>query len=567
MKTFKYFISAISTCLLAASCSLSEISYTEVEKDKYMNNADEANNVLLGVYRNMMKNDLYAYHLSMYFTLPTDQAKVEGNSLANFRNVPSNHYTATEDEVEHTWQALYNAVYDANDFIERLSVKVKDYSDADKNRAAIYMGEARTLRALYYFELVRWYGNVALITSTKESYNHPSTFTQASPQTVYEYIEKDLLYAINVLPYASDDTYRKNNAFRISKGGALGLLTKVYATWAGYPVKDDSKWEKAAKTAKQLVESGKHGLLEDYNQLWVNTNNNIWDSKESLLEVSFYSPTITGTSANDPSGRIGKWNGVAAAEGTVQCIRVPANWQVIPTFLWKWENHKSDKRWAISFADYKYNKNGKVPILKYKEDDIEKEGTFEMAMSDEAKPEYRKAFNSSLNPAKWDIEKYTTKDNVLIDANFSNSNWYLLRYADVLLLYAEAMNEWQKGPTQEAYEAINMVRRRAFGLPIDVESSTSDLTKGMSYQDFQQAVRDERSHELAFEGHRRQDLIRWGIYADTIKETYIALGEWHEDAPNYYQAGLYTIKGKNELLPIPQRDLDLMPKFKQNQGW
>lgn len=109
------------------------------------------------------------------------------------------------------------------------------------------MGEARALRAMYYFELVRRYENIPLMTSTQMSNQSPSTFVQADPADVYKFIEDDLIYASEVLPYATDDTEREDNSFRFSKGAALGLLTKVYATWAS---KDASKWEYAAKQHK-----------------------------------------------------------------------------------------------------------------------------------------------------------------------------------------------------------------------------------------------------------------------------------------------------------------------------
>ena len=137
----------------------------------------------------------------------------------------------------------------------------------------------------------------------------------------------------------------------------------------------------------------------------------------------------------------------------------------------------------------------------------------------------------------------------------------------MLLLYAEALNEVHQGPTYEAYEAVNMVRRRGYGLDIATASATADLESGLSYKEFRQAVRNERSWELAFEGHRRQDLIRWGIYYDTVSETYQHLTTWSDTAPNYYLAGIYTQKNKHELLPIPQREMDLCTQFKQNPGW
>ena len=541
--------------IVAASCSLEENNYMEIEKSKYMNTAAEAETVLLGVYENLTKDYMYGYHLSLYFTLGTDIAKVEGSSLNSWRAMPNNSYSPTEAQVQQTWAALYNAIYDANDFIESLSVAVDNFSSTEeKNLAAIYMAEARTLRAQFYFELVRWWGNVVLMKSTEESSKHPSTFIQSSPEDVYEFIEDDLEYAIGVLPYASEDTYRSNNDFRISKGAALGLLAKVYATWAGYPVLDQTKWEKAASTAKILVESGKHGLLEDFEQLWKNTCNSVWDPTESLMEVSFYAPVSTG---NDPVGRIGKWNGTTAGDGAGDFIRIAANWKVLPTFLQNWKDSANDLRWGLSFADYKYTKNGKEPL---------KAGsTFRDAMVEGGDAAARKAYNNALTPAKWDIPKYVKEH--YADANMSTVNWYILRYSDVLLLYAEALNEWHKAPTTEAYAAVNMVRRRGFGKPVGVADSSCDLPTGLSYEAFQKAVQDERSYELCFEGHRRQDLIRWGQYYDAIQNTALQLASWHEQAPSLYLLSEHTVKGKHELLPIPQRDLDLMTGCDQNPNW
>ena len=550
---------------MPVSCSLDETSYTEMEKNSYLNDAGEAETVLLGVYENLTQDGLYSYHLSLYFTLSTDLAKVEGTSITNFRNVPNNAYTSTETEVQTTWADLYNAIYDANDFLERVSGAYDNYSESDKKLAAVYIAEARALRGLFYFELVRWFGNVALITSTEQSKQLPETFTQATPVQVYEFIEKDLKYAVDNLPYAKDDATRSSNSYRFSKGGALGLLTKVYATWAGYPVKDESKWQAAAETAKVLVESGKHSLLTNYEQLWKNTCNNVWDPSESLIEVSFYSPSITGQNDSDASGRIGKWNGVSTGEGTISSGRSAGNWKVVPTFALNWENHQNDKRFALSIADYKYVKaTGKTALATATIGGVKTDLTLEMAL---ANPDYRKGFNGTLSPAKWDIAKYVTEANVLTDANLSNVNWYILRYSDVLLLYAEALNEWKGGPTTEAYEAVNMVRRRGFGLPVNSASTLSDLPEGLSYEAFRTAVRKERTYELAFEGHRRQDLVRWGIYYDTIQNTYASQTDWNEDAQNYYLCAGYTIKGKNELLPIPQREMDMMKQFKQNPLW
>lgn len=563
MKNFKYYLCTLACAITVSSCSLDETSYTEIEKGNYMNNATEAENVLLGVYRNMVQDGIYGFHLSLYFTIPSDIAKVTGNSTDGLRLIPSNAYTSSQTEIATTWANLYSAIYSANDFIEALQQKIGTYDETNYKKAAVYMAEARCLRALYYFEVVRWFGHVALITNTEQSRQHPSTFTQADPADVYKFIEADLQYAIDNLPYAIDDNIRSDNSFRLSKGAALGLLTKVYATWAGYPVHDTSKWEDAAKTAKILVESGKHHLLDDYEQLWKNTCNGVWDEEESLIEVSFYAPTVTGVSANDPCGRIGKWNGVQASG--IRGVRNAGNWRVIPTFLRDWKDRESDKRWGLSFADYKYGKatntgEDGVKIV------INSSGNIEDAIKDDAKDALKKSYVDNVCPRKWDTEDYVNSANYLIDANLSNINWYILRYADVLLLYAEALNEWKQGPTDDAYRAINMVRRRGFGLPVDTDNSKSDLS-GMSYEEFQKAVRNERAYELAFEGHRRQDLVRWGIYYESIKQTAQDLVNWYSGGDGYYVCVDYTKKNKNELLPIPQQEMDLCTQFNQNPGW
>lgn len=112
---------------------------------------------------------------------------------------------------------------------------------------------------------------------------------------------------------------------------------------------------------------------------------------------------------------------------------------------------------------------------------------------------------------------------------------------------------------------INKVRERAYG-------NNKYNLKNLSYEDFRKAIQDERAYELAFEGHRRMDLVRWDIYYKTVKETSNAITEWFFDdnmAKNkaYNTAGRYTVFGKHELYPIPQRDMDLCEQFVQNPKW
>lgn len=133
MKNFKYYLYTLACAITVSSCSLDETSYTEIETN-YMKNAKEAENVLLGVYRNMVKDGIYGFHLSMYFTIPSDIAKVQGNSTDGLRLIPSNAYTSSQTEIATTWANLYSAIYDANNFIETLQQRIGDYDEKIINR-------------------------------------------------------------------------------------------------------------------------------------------------------------------------------------------------------------------------------------------------------------------------------------------------------------------------------------------------------------------------------------------------------------------------------------------------
>lgn len=559
MKKIIYYILISVVCIFSfSSCTLDEEPHSEMEKKNFLNNANEAETVLLGVYRTMIADAAYGWNLSILFNLGTDISQVEGSTSENFRIIPTNAFPTSQAEIQNTWATLYNGIYNANDFLERISVKMDSYSNTDKQLATIYIAEARALRALFYFELVRHYNRIPLMTNTQMSYQDPKTFKQAEPEEVYKFIEKDLLYARDILPWAIDDTYRSSNDYRLSKGAILGLLTKVYATWAGEPVKDVSKWELAATTARILIQSGKHSLLPNYEKLWENTCNGLWDPTESLIEISFYSPTVSGNS--DPVGRIGKWNGVKTTAIAGERGSCAGNVKVIHTFVLDWRNAgDGDIRRDLSIANYKYDDNKVLWVKSASDTDLTAEN------KDKNKDQEQKN-KQNYTPAKWDIEKYAIA-NKLINNDKSNVNWYFLRYADVLLLYAEALNEWKHGPTDEAYEAVNLVRRRGYGNPNN--TSICDLPTGLDEEEFRKVIRKERAYELAFEGHRRLDLVRWGIYYETVQNTYNALNNWWttENEKFNYHVYVNTVKGKHELFPIPQRTMDLCTQYKQNPKW
>lgn len=551
-------------CLLLGSCEdlLRSQSHTETGPENYITNASEAEIVLHGCYSDLGSDAMYGYFLSVLYNISTDIAQCEGDGINSFRAIPTNTHNANTSEISDTWEALYKAIYNANSFIEIVSERKGNWSYADQKLAEIQIAEARALRGLYHFELLRWYGNITVMLSTEESLLPPAQYLQIEKADVYKVIEADLRHAAETLPWATDDKIRNNSAFRFSKGAAYGLLAKVYATWAGYPVLDESKWTEAALAANMVISANEHSLLPDYETVWKNTCNGIWDPKESLLEVSFFSPT--GIESSDHVGRIGKWNGVVTSAIAGVRGRNSANVKVSGYFSSEWLKLK-DPRYDLSVAEYRYGATfvdandvviKDVPgyityeeILKTKNPLISPEKLKEGLLKDRSR---------NFNPAKWDTEKYVESANKLLNNDKSNVNWYILRYSDVLLIYAEALIE-SGGSVADAAEVVNIVRRRGFG------DSNHDISTALSHEDMRAVIRQERAYELCFEGHRRHDLIRWGIYHETIIQTASDIINWYGDG--IYPAARYTVKGKHELFPIPQRDLDMLSSYKQNPGW
>src|SRR5690606_32664278 len=141
-------------------------------------------------------------------------------------------------------------------------------------------------------------------------------------------------------------------------------------------------------------------------------------------------------------------------------------------------------------------------------------------------------------------------------------------YSDVLLMYAEADNYANGGPSDEAYKMLNMVRRRAYGKNLEDEDTTVDAPAGMSQYDFQLFIREERLREFAFEGLRKHDLIRWGIYVSTMEDQ---ARKYQAEMPNDLKGPAVSqaqrVTGRSVVFPIPNSERATNPHVKQNEGW
>ncbi len=383
------------------------------------------------------------------------------------------------------WQGYYRAIFRANVAIGRIPGVSGD--DALKKRL---VAENKFLRAYFYFNLVRWFGDVPLVTKELTS----SEFKQPRAKTtdVYAQIIADLKDCIDVLPekskYASDDLGRA------TKGAARGFLAKVYLTQKDYP--------NAEKYALDVINSNEYALLPNYDKIFTREGEN---SSESLFEVQC---TVNDTRTDGGS----QYNEIQGVRGS-------------PNLGWGF-NRPSDN----FIAEFETGDPRRDATVLY-EGEVLPDGSAFVAINP-------KEFNARYNQKAW-VPAHAGEN------GSGPGNIRLLRYADVLLIAAEALNE--NGKTADALKYLNLVRARARGgakgiLP-DV-TTTDKVT-------LRNAIWHERRVELGLEQHRWFDLVRTGRAGDVMKKL-----------------GKNFVVGKHELLPIPQTEIDLSAgAITQNPGY
>lgn len=347
------------------------------------------------------------------------------------------------------------------------------------------LGEARFLRALNYFNLVRLFGDVPLVTVPVSANLTPEEIYpfKSSATRIYGQIIEDLHFAAAKLPARYTNP---NDKGRATSGAALGILSKVYLT--------NKEWEKADSTALQVIESSVYSLHPDYAANWKESNKN---GIESVFEVQFYKKVTTENSQMVISG-LPSIPGLFAAGVEI----------MLPTQDLLNSFDTNDYRKSVTFFDHYWQYNFEPHIWKY-----------------------------------WDQVAYKPSA-----TSASGADFMVMRYSEVLLIYAEALNEANGGPGTEAYWAINKVRERARN---GNSAALPDLT-GLSQDEFRKAVLVERRHEFVSEGQRWYDLVRSATLIESVKRA-----KGNQSNPSSF----------NNLFPIPQRELDINMNLTQNPGY
>lgn len=501
--------------------------------EAFYKNQDEVILGLNGIYSYLGQDATYGQVMSAMFDAGTDEALYNRNN----NTWPLGLYTHTPADVNiaSAWLTLYKGIDAANNFIER----VPETPDMDEAKRNAYLGEARFLRALFYFDLARWWGPVPLRTSPTTNID-ANNLAAASLEEVYELIISDLTFAAQNLPHAKN----QNESGHANKMAAHGMLARVYLTMAGYPLQKTEMYAKAAEQCDIVIADGWHRLNPSYKQVFLNYITNKYDRNESMFEIEFAMMRDQGIRED---GRIGQINGVQFYYYPTQTE--PFAYAMLQASVKLKKSYAvDDQRASWNVADFICNAQGN--ITQVKNDVLYWPGKF------------RRWEPITFGKIPDGTGTYKVLEGVSVpDKNFTGINYPVLRYADILLMKAECENEIN-GPAN-AYAFLNQVRNRA-GLT-DINPAAVN-----SKELFRKEIQDERMREFCFEGLRKQDLIRWNILGEALTGLNQMIEASNGTAVNktlFKRAGENYNPAKHNIMPYPLQETVMNQKLSQHTEW
>ena len=441
-----------------------------------------AQKAVLGAYQEMTGDQGYGIRISMYFPYDNDVMMGAGGHGDNDRrDIGRYNLTAGNAQLYKPFNQLYQGVERSNQCIKYIP-QMDLYNNGTPTQKAelrrLY-GEALTLRAQYYFELVRNWGDVPA--QWVPSADQPDLFLKKTDRdTIYDHILNDLKIAEDLVPWRSGVAALGDPVDeRITKAAVKGVRAKIALFRGGYSLRKDNKMERgsnyldyyriADQECLDIIQSGEHSLDPSFRDLWQNQVDA--HRIDPYGEIIFQAAMAGATSATD--SKLGKYNG---PNGSLV---------VLPTYFYQFDS--MDTRRDVSIAPFKINNDNTLSPQSI----------------------------SGLYDGKF-RRNWITNPNVDISNQAQNFslNWPILRYSDVLLMYAEAENEINNGPTPGAIDAFMQVKKRAYGDHADQASLPPTDKDG-----FFNAIVDERALEFGGEGIRKYDLIRWNLLATKLAET------------------------------------------------
>ena len=522
----KLFIAFSLLSLTTISCKkyLDTTPQDVLVPNNYYNSEAELNAALGGVYSYLAQDGTYSRNLVLELEMGNDEGQYN-NRNATVGNPAMYDCQSSTKIYSDCWTALYKGINAANLLLD--NIELSPVSDTIKNPIK---GEALFLRGFYYFQLVNHYGDVPLILKPSTQVSNPN-YPRTPSIEVYNQILSDMKGADSLVK----DIRATGLPSHVSKSAVEGIIARVYLKMAGRPLSLGlPMYDSAIAWASKVRSSGIHSLNTNYRQIFINQSKDLYDYNESMWEVEFYgNNTPTGTmpagsrfacllsmryTGSDPNPLIVYGYGAYTPTGTLFDI-----YNKLP-------NDTLRRNWNIPTYSYNASSNPRTRTV------------------------------AASSPWDRDCGKWKRDDETFIPKNkdWGPTNFPLLRYADVLLMLAEAYNEI--GVADSALYLLNTVRARA-------QVGTNGLVTTLDQNNLRNIIRDERARELCFEGLRKFDLIRWGTFITAMNDQKIAI---QNSSSSYKSRYLYTYNNvgpRDTLLPIPSSELSVNNLMTQNPGW
>ncbi|WP_018625866.1 RagB/SusD family nutrient uptake outer membrane protein [Niabella aurantiaca] len=427
--------------ILFISCKkqLEENTYSVFSGEVVFSDVDGAKAATLGVYEAMTsRNGGYGHYLSIMSDIDNDLSKIEGAGFSgDQRTLGHYNFDAQHSMVTGMWNTLWNGINRANIVIDRIPEMdlFTNGTAAQKTDLNRLLGEVKFLRGFYYSELVRLWGDVPIRLVPSASGNLNVKRDPAAQ--VYEQIFKDMSEAAELLPAAMPVDERVN------KWAVKAMLARVYVFAGGYALRMDGTinrpanyreyYTKAKALIDEIVAANVYKLNPDYAQVFKNQCQHVLEPTENIFQVALF-----GVSSGN--SEIGNYNVPATVTGKY----FRGNTFIYTTPLFYQSFDSLDLRQDFAVATYRIDSAGdRQPIS------------------------VTGSTNQQIYPGKWSREWQTNAAN---EKGQTNINFVIMRYSDLLLLRAEVENELNGGPNAIALDAINQVRRRAYGLGLDIKN-------------------------------------------------------------------------------------------------
>jgi len=502
MKNLKYLIITIIIGFIWVSCDdfLDTSSPSKLINETVYSSVFYTETEVMGIYSLLGDAKLYAQSISLLWSTNSDieNAGADENSYMQNTNRGASNYYGTSGNPIFVWTNIYKMIERANLCIEGINSSAL-MNQKDSTSMKRLRGEALTLRAMGYYELVKHWGDVPF----KEEPSAPDLSNaylgKTNRDTIYNHIIKDLLVAEQSVPWVGESSYTTE---RITKGFIKGLIARISLSAGGYSLRDKpgypmervENWRDfyvlANQKCKEIIENGSHKLNPSYLNEWKNINALVLDQtyNENMYEVAM------GLGQN---GEMGYTVGVRF--------------------------YKNDK--------YGYGNNANTMntnayyFYSFDKNDLRRDVTVAKAVYSNATGDFKEVFQTNplaYNIGKWDQRWMSTAWlalNKAADGKIGYGiNWVVMRYSDILLMYAETENELNNGPTAAAKSALKQVRERAYASTYHTTKVENYVNSLNGYDSFFEAIVNERAWEFGGEAIRKWDLVRWNLLENKIQE-------------------------------------------------